>query len=97
MISPHTSGSEGRGPARWRRWAAVARRCWVEQREAHERFLILNRPWIHDEMHWVPTADGGVELHGSVQPPGRSRGPVTRGGWCPCVAAGRWRQRESMS
>lgn len=80
------------GPARWRRWAAAVRRGWAEQLEAYERLSIINRPWTHDQLHWVRTDDGGFELHGSIPPPRRSRGPVTTGGWCPCVAAARQRQ-----
>lgn len=102
MTYGHTSGSDDgsdrhpvdadrhpdrRGPARWRLWAAAVRQGWAEQREAHERLVIMNRPWTHDQAHWVPTDDGGFELHGSVPPPPRSRGPVTTGGWCPCAAA----------
>jgi hypothetical protein len=93
MTFAHPSETDDRGRARWQRWVAVARRGWAEQREAHERLVIMNRPWIHAQLHWVPTEDGGAELHGSVPPPGRSRGPVTRGGWCPCIAAERRRRR----
>lgn len=90
---PGGDPAAGGAPAGWRRWAAAVRRCWAEQREAQERLLIMNRPWTHDHAHWVPTEDGGVELHGSVPPPLRSRGPVTTGGWCPCIAAEHRRQR----
>lgn len=52
--------------------------------ELTERRMILDRPWTHDELHWVADDEGELHLHGRV--PGRpgGRGPVTHSGWCPC-------------
>jgi hypothetical protein len=59
--------------------------------ELTERRIIADRPWTHDDLHWATDQAGDQHLHGTVAGrPGR-RGPVTRGGWCPC---GRVHRRE---
>ncbi|NNG38763.1 hypothetical protein HJ588_05680 [Flexivirga sp. ID2601S] len=66
-----------------RRILSAVRDAWLQQEEAQERLAILRAPWTHDQAHWVQ-GPNGPELHGSIQPPRGGRGPVTRGGWCPC-------------
>jgi hypothetical protein len=50
------------------------------QVELWDRWLLLNRPWEEEWLHWG--ADGA--LHGSLPPPeGGRRHNVTVSGWCP--------------
>jgi len=69
---------------RMRRAAHRLRELLSGYAELTERRIILDRPWTHDELHWVADDDGRLHLHGTV--PGRPdrRGPVTHSGWCPC-------------
>lgn len=66
-----------------RRLARALRAFGAEQRELHERLLLLNRPWEEQLLHW--SFDGGSwRLHGAVPPPdGARRYSVTSAGWCP--------------
>lgn len=57
---------------------------WGTQQELQERLIILNRPWQHDQAHWVPAPNGNPQLHGTIPPPRGGTGPVTATGWCPC-------------
>jgi len=55
------------------------------QVELWERWLLLNRPWEEEWLHWAP--DGS--LHGNVPPPkGHGRHSVTTSGWCPGLGTG---------
>jgi len=66
-----------------RRAFGTAVEFWRTTQELHERQAILNRPWLHDRMHWS-TADGAPALHGCELPDRPGDVPVTGQGWCPC-------------
>ncbi len=77
------------GPVR-RAWRAF-RRFHGDQVELWERMILINRPWEEEFLHWAFDGDSW-QLHGSVPPPlGRRRYSVTGSGWCPALAASRWR------
>lgn len=79
-----SQSSQGRSRGaenRWRRLWSWLREFNATQVELHERFLLLNRPWEEDYLHWAH--DGTQwQLHGQWPSPGHSRRGVTRGGWC---------------
>lgn len=52
--------------------------CNASQVELWERWVLLNRPWEEDWLHWA--ADG--RLHGTCPPPDHRRHSVTSTGWC---------------
>ncbi|WP_265445496.1 hypothetical protein [Flexivirga meconopsidis] len=79
----HTGSQPTQHDSVFQRIVTALRDTWNQQQEAQERIAILRAPWTHDQAHWVQ-GPNGPELHGSTQPPRGGRGPVTRGGWCPC-------------
>jgi hypothetical protein len=52
--------------------------CNASQVELWERWVLLNRPWEEEWLHWA--ADG--RLHGTCPPPDHGRHSVTSSGWC---------------
>lgn len=60
---------------------------WRTTDELHHRRAILNRPWLHDHLHWAP-GDEGEDLHGTTIPLRAGDAPVTAAGWCPCHLTG---------
>lgn len=81
MSAPCAAG--GRAARLWRGLRSFA----AEQRELHERMLLLERPWEAQYLHWSGTGEQ-AELHGTLTPPRGRRLGVTAGGWCACAAAG---------
>jgi hypothetical protein len=75
-------------PTGLRRILNALRDGWRSQVEAQERLAIINRPWLHDNLHWHELEDGTTVLHGSCTAPNARSIPVTTGGWCPNPADG---------
>lgn len=72
---------------RVRGWLGALREIDAQITELHERQRLLHRPWEEEFTHW--SFDGAHwRLHGTLlAPAGRHRRSVTRGGWCPGLAA----------
>lgn len=60
------------------RWCAFN----ATQVELHERWLLRNRPWEEEYLHW--SWDGEQwQLHGQLPPPPGRQRSLTTTGWCP--------------
>src|SRR5699024_1057735 len=76
-------------PARRYRLAQLVARFWRACRRFHadtielqERFVLINRPWAEEFLHYAH--DGQTwQLHGHRIPPDRRIRSVTSTGWCP--------------
>jgi hypothetical protein len=66
-------------------WRSAWARLWefhTAQIELQERWLLLNRPWEEEFLHWSHDGENW-QLHGHRLPPPRRRLGTTSTGWCP--------------